>query len=113
MLERAQDLWISNPNHLLSKYEGKSPLVLLSQTLSKCPDEAPAPGTIELLFVTVSELRESIRRDISAANQDMVNGEWKGATVLAGSATEALLLWAIEQADHAKVGSVRRQLARR
>jgi len=29
-------------------------------------------------------------------NQDLVIGEWKRATVLAGAATEALLLWGIK-----------------
>jgi hypothetical protein len=74
-----------------------SPIVLLRRTLAKCPDEVPSPGTTELVFIVDTELRESIRRDISAANQDMVNAEWKGATVLAGSATEALLLWGMKQ----------------
>jgi hypothetical protein len=49
------------------------------------------------LFVTDAELRDSVRLDISAANRDAENGEYKGATVLAGSATEALLLWAIQE----------------
>jgi hypothetical protein len=60
------------------------------------------------LFITDIDLRDSIRRDISAANQDMVNGEWKGATVLAGSATEALLLWAVHEAEAQQPGSIAR-----
>jgi hypothetical protein len=86
----------------VTEYRDLSPIVLLRQAMAKCPDEASTPTTTELLFIDDTQLRESIRRDISAANQDMVNGEWKGATVLAGSATEALLLWGIEQ----KAGSV-------
>jgi hypothetical protein len=34
--------------------------------------------------------------DISTATSAFHNGEWKAATVLAGTAAEALLLWAIE-----------------
>src|SRR5579872_693242 len=78
------------------EFRDRNVVVLLRDALLKCPDEAPAPGTVELVFISDPELRDSLRRDISAANQDMIYGEWKGATVLAGSATEALLLWAIQ-----------------
>jgi len=73
-------------------HRGFSTIFLLRRALAKCPDEAPAPGTADLAFISDADLRESIRRDISAANQDLANGEWKGTTVLAGSAAEALLL---------------------
>ena len=36
----------------------------------------------------------------------MTNSEWKGATVLAGSAMEALLLWAIEEHERKAPGSI-------
>lgn len=87
-------------------YRDLSTIFLLRQALAKCPDEVPAPGTAGLPFVSDADLRESIRRDISAANQDMANGEWKGATVLAGSATEALLLWAVQEANRRTNGIV-------
>jgi hypothetical protein len=76
----------------LSGVSGKSPVFIIREFLAKCPDEGPSATTTELAFVTEAALRQSIRLDISAANQDLVNGEWKGATVLAGSALEALLL---------------------
>ena len=72
-------------------------MALLRQTLAKCPDQVPSPSTTRLLFITDPGLRESIRQDITAANQDSMNAEWKGATVLAGSATEALLLWGVRK----------------
>ena len=58
---------------------------------------SPCPDTTELAFIDTRDahLRDSIRGDIGAASIALHNGEWKGATVLAGSATEALLLWAI------------------
>lgn len=87
------------------EYRGSNVVALLRAALAKCPDEAPAPGTTELTFIADVDLRESIRRDVSAANQDMINGEWKGATVLAGSATEALLLYAIKEADRVTPGT--------
>jgi hypothetical protein len=103
MIDSVQQLWMSAGAHWkLADYRGISPIALLRQALAKCPDESPSPATDELVFITDTDLRDSIRRDISAANQDFVNGEWKGATVLAGSATEALLLWSIQ----GKAGSI-------
>jgi hypothetical protein len=88
------------------EYRGVNPMLLLRNALAKCSDEVPSPLTVELTFIVDIDLRESIRKDISAANQDMANGEWKGATVLAGSATEALLLWAIQDAEQQKSGTI-------
>jgi hypothetical protein len=61
------------------------------------PDESPAPGTSDLEFVTHLDLRASLRNDIGAVSRALSNGEWKAATVLAGSAAEALLLWTLNQ----------------
>jgi hypothetical protein len=88
------------------EYRETSVIVLLREALAKCPDEVPAPSTTELPFIADLALRDSIRRDISAANQDMANGEWKGATVLAGAATEALLLWAIQETKRLMPGKI-------
>ncbi len=85
---------------------GVSPIAAIRAALAKCPDESPSPTTATLAFITDAALRDSIRLDISAGNRDMTNGEWKGATVLAGSATEALLLWSIQQAETRKVGTI-------
>jgi hypothetical protein len=107
LIETVQHLWTSAGSHWkLSDYRATNPVVLLRRALEKCPDEAPSPTTAQLLFITDTDLRESVRRDVSAADQDFVNGEWKGATVLAGSATEALLLWAIQEADRNRPGAV-------
>jgi len=89
-----------------SKVKDKSPVAVIREALSKCSDESPAPGTVELTFIADAELRESIRLDISAAHRDASNGGWKGATVLAGSAAEALLLWAIKDAEQITPGSI-------
>jgi hypothetical protein len=94
-----------------ARIKGKSPIAIIRETLSKCPDESPAPGTVELSFIGDAALRESIRVDISAANRDAANGEWKGATVLAGSAAEALLLWAIQDAEQRASGSIAKAVA--
>lgn len=60
------------------------PVELIRSCLAKCPDEAPGADTVGLTFIQDTDLRESIRLDISAANSDLATGEWKGATVLAG-----------------------------
>jgi hypothetical protein len=74
----------------------KSPVAVVRGALTKCPDENPSPATAELAFITDGALRDSIRNDISMATSSLHNGEWKGATVLAGAAAEALLLWKIQ-----------------
>lgn len=88
------------------EYRGFSTIFLLRAALAKCPDESPTPATVGLTFITDGPLRDNIRRDISAANQDLANGEYKGATVLGGSATEALLLYAIQEAEKQRSGTV-------
>jgi hypothetical protein len=65
------------------------------------PDESPAPGTPELSFVPESEFR----RTYATVQRALANGEWKAATVLAGSAAEAMLLWAIRQRSPAEITS--------
>jgi hypothetical protein len=98
LAETVQKIWTGSGNsYQVNEHRGMSMMALLRQALAKCPDEVPSPSTTGLVFIADADLRESIRRDISAANQDMVNAEWKGATVLAGSATEALLLWGVEE----------------
>lgn len=112
MIDRVQQLWIAGGGHWnLSDRRGVSPIVLLRRALAKCPDEVPSPDTAELVFIADADLRESIRRDISAANQDMANAEWKGSTVLAGSATEALLLWGVQQKAEAVAAAIKALVA--
>jgi hypothetical protein len=77
---------------------GKNILVILRQVLAKCPDQTPSVATAELVFIADGVLRDSIRLDISTATSAFHNGEWKAATVLAGAAAEALLLWAVTNA---------------
>jgi hypothetical protein len=73
-----------------------SPVRLIRDAVFHCPDESPAPATSELNFITHADLRANLRNDIGAINRALSNGEWKAATVLAGSAIEALLLWDLQ-----------------
>jgi hypothetical protein len=75
------------------------PILLVREGLSACPPTLPEPGTTPLAFIADEASREALRQDISWANSALRNGEWKAATVLAGSVVEALLLSAIQQAD--------------
>jgi hypothetical protein len=68
-----------------------------SRLIGEMPDEIPSPATTELSFIGDLDLRNSIRNDISAAYRVLGDGLWKAATVLAGAAAEALLLWAITE----------------
>lgn len=66
------------------------------RALAKCPDEPVPELTTAMTFIGDQELRQSLQRDLSAINRALSNGEWKAATVLAGSVIEALLLWALQ-----------------
>ena len=70
-------------------------LVIIKEALQLCPDEAPSSSVGELAFVQDGELRRTLLIDLGSAETALSNGEWKACTVLCGSITEALLLWAI------------------
>ena len=121
VLRNAPKRWEARPRDPVIGTPGgysTSPVRLLYDTLKACPDEAPAPATTDLPFITDPEYRAALRLDISNAYQALANREWKAATVLAGSVVEALLLWGIQQnleADYQKAlnevvakGNVRR-----
>ena len=88
-----------------------NPVTLFRRVLEHCPDEFPAPSTVELTFISEQDFRENLRTDISAANQALSNGEWKAATVLAGAAIEALLLWALQKHSSEEINGTRKTLA--
>jgi hypothetical protein len=84
--------------HHLGVMPGPTPsnaVMVIRDALGQCPDASPAPGTSELNFVPDADLRTNLRNDIGAINVALSNSEWKAATVLAGSAIEALLLWGL------------------
>ncbi len=87
----------------IEEFGNVNPIALIRDLLSRCPDEFPSPGTAELAFITDATLRDSLRNDIGTINRALSDNEWKGATVLAGSLVEALLLWALQQKGAAEV----------
>jgi hypothetical protein len=70
---------------------------VVRRVMLACPDDAPATSTSALQFIADPKFRDTLRLDISNAERAFSNGEWKAATVLAGSAIEALLYWSLEQ----------------
>ena len=103
VLRTAVTTWENNinaPNSGVAgmpQFDGLHPVTAIRLALANCADEAPSPDTTGLEFIEDPDLRESIRLDISTANIDLANGESKAATVMAGAAVEALLLWALEE----------------
>jgi len=86
------------------------PVSIIRNILSMCPDESPSKDTAELSFIEDNDLRVNLEIDISATNQALSNGEWKAATVLAGSAIEVLLLWALEQCNQKELNETVKSL---
>lgn len=92
-LAHSVEYWRARGGDEPPKYiKDKSPVSIIREALIKCSDESPASTTAELSFVADGALRDSIRMDMSTAASALHNGEWKAATVMAGAATEALLL---------------------
>ncbi len=103
-------IWTSNRNagHPLTPtpfHASTDPVGRIRAALGQCVDESPTPGTAELSFITDADFRTNLRNDIGAINRALSNGEWKGATVLAGSAIEALLLWDLQNRRSASISS--------
>jgi hypothetical protein len=79
-----------------------NPVAVIREALATCPDEFPDPKTCTALaFIGDVELRRALLLDYHAVNQALANGEWKATTILAGSLIEALLLYALQQPEHA------------
>ena len=64
--------------------------------MQQCHDDLP-PAEPELPFISDADIRFGIEDRIHAAWTDFNAREWMGATVFAGAALEALLLWALKR----------------
>jgi hypothetical protein len=109
--------WVTNPNvQYIVNLPGLgdlNPMTHIRQALVKCPDEYPSQKTLELKVIQgkgAKDFRESLRIDLSATNHALSNGEWKAATVLAGSVVEALLLWALLKRKKGEITSALKKL---
>ncbi len=100
--------WISVPDrgHDLGFMSGATqmnPVTEIRDALAKCRDEPLGSATSKLNFIPDVELRTNLLIDIMAVDRALSNSEWKAATVLAGSAIEALLLWSLQQRPPADI----------
>ena len=75
---------------------GKDPVERIRRILAVCPDENPPPYP-DLPLISDVIARANVQQDIRAALIDSRSGEWKGATVFATTAVEALLFWALKR----------------
>jgi len=96
-IEEHLAMWRGGHAGGMAHVKGRDAVTVIRCALALCPDEYPPAATTELSFVKDQDLRESIRRDVGAANRALNNAEWTAATVLAGSAIEALLLWRLQE----------------
>jgi hypothetical protein len=76
---------------------GKDAVERIRRLIKQCHDELP-PIEPELPFIPDIDIRLGIEDRIRAAWTDFNAHEWMGATVFAGAALEALLLWALKHA---------------
>lgn len=70
---------------------------IVRDVLDACPDEIPPRHSTELPFINDPDFRKALLSDLGACRSALNHGEWKAATVLAGSLVESLLLWAVQQ----------------
>jgi hypothetical protein len=75
---------------------GKDAVERVRRLMKQCHDELP-PTEPELPFISDTDIRLGIEDRIRAAWMDFNAREWMGATLFAGAALEALLLWALKQ----------------
>jgi hypothetical protein len=75
---------------------GKDPVERIRRILAVCPNENPPPYP-DLAFISDGIARTNVQQDIRAAWIDFKSEEWKGATVFATTAVEALLFWALKR----------------
>jgi hypothetical protein len=75
---------------------GKDAVERIRRLMKQCHDELPPPDP-ELPFISNADIRLGIEDRIRAAWTDFNACEWMGATVFAGAALEAILLWALKR----------------
>lgn len=75
------------------------------ELIEQLRDEVPSTGH-DLSFITDPVLEEMIRMDHSAIANALQSGEWKGATILAGSCCEAPLLYGLQTKESRVPGTI-------
>ncbi len=95
-LTSALSVWdVGDQDRSVRSVKGKDPVERLRRILAVCPDQNPPPFP-DLAFISDDIARTNVQQDIRAAWIDFRSEEWKGATVFATTAVEALLFWALK-----------------
>jgi hypothetical protein len=96
-LTSALSVWdVGDQDRPVRSNTGKDPVERIRRILAVCPDENPPPYP-DLSFISDDVARANVQQDIRAAWIDFRSEEWKGATVFATTAVEALLFWALKR----------------
>lgn len=110
VLKNQVDEWNSRGNTgKLTRISGLgelNPITIVRRALVQCADEAIYTESNELDYISDIKLRDNIWGDISGVRRALANQEWKAATVLAGSAIEALLLWSLSAKSEVDIKDV-------
>jgi hypothetical protein len=106
----------ANPNDFLwpvisvpGTSEQEDCLTIVRNALLICPDQAPSQSSKQLTFLKDKVSRLNLGIDLGSAERAVHAGEWKTATVLAASVTEALLLWAIKEHSDSEIAAAVQQ----
>jgi hypothetical protein len=95
-LTSALSVWdVGDRDRPVRNGSGKDPVARIRWILALCPDENPPPF-LDLSRISDDTARANVQQDIRAAWIDFRSEEWKGATVFATTAVEALLFWALK-----------------
>jgi hypothetical protein len=94
---------VGDDAHWAKEVGGKDPIERIRRLILQCHDQFPPPEP-ELPFIADMDLRLGIEDQIRAAWTNFNAREWMGATVFAGTALEALLLWAVKHKSQGRAG---------
>jgi len=96
--------WNVGDTSRVQPHLARDPVERIRRLLLQCRDKPPEPAS-ELPFIKDADVQRGIREQIAAAWTDYQAQEWMGATVFAGAALEAILLWAAK--THGQVAAAK------
>ncbi len=96
--------WSQANNVAVPAVAAKNPVERIRRLLFMCANELPRLNP-QFRFITDDDYRLNAEAKIQAAWADFKANEWLGATVFAGCALEAILLWEVKRAYTAVQGT--------